>query len=144
MRSGGFTLIEVLLSTVIITLLVGLSLPVYETFVRRNDLDITAQSTVSALRRAQLNARAVKGDSIWGVARQASSIILFKGATYATRDVTYDEQISIPVSITTSGLSEISFTKLSGAPSATGSIVLSGSTNDVLTVTVNEEGMVGY
>lgn len=144
MMQRGFTLIELLLSVTILTLLVGLSLPVYESFVRRNDLDITTQTAVSVIRRAQTYARGVNEDSVWGVRFQASDISLFKGANYVTRDTNFDETLPLPSSMTISGTSEITFAKLTGMPSQTSTITLESSTNDTRTVTVNAEGMVDY
>jgi prepilin-type N-terminal cleavage/methylation domain-containing protein len=143
-RSTGFTLLEVLLSVAIISMLVGISLPVYESFVRRNDLDLTAQSITAMLRRAETYARAVNGDAAWSVEIQASTVTLFQGTIFASRNTAYDETLSIPASITPSGLSEVQFSKLSATPNATGSITLSSNTNTTRTVTINAKGMVDY
>lgn len=140
---AGFSLIEVLLSVAIIGTLAGLSLPVYASFQSRNDLDLTTQSVADALRRAQVYARGVSGDSQWGVAFQSSSVTLFKGSSFATRDTAYDEVISLP-GISTSGLTEVLFSKLSAVPSTTGSIALTTNTNEVRTITINAKGMVSY
>lgn len=143
-QQHGFTLVEVLLSVSIIGLLVGMSLPVYASFQNRNDLDITTQSVADALRRAQIYSRGVSGDSEWGVEIQSNAVTLFKGATFASRDTTYDEVTTIPGSIAVAGLSEVMFTKLSAVPSTTGNITLTASTNDIRTVTINAKGMVYY
>lgn len=144
MNQHGFTLIEVLLSVTIITMLVGLSLPVYETFVRRNDLDLTAQTLSSSIRRAATYARAVNGDSTWGIRFMSSSVTLFKGAAYATRDTAFDETIPIPASMSLTGTSEVLFAKLTGTPSVAASVTLTSSTNDTRTIALNAKGMVNY
>lgn len=144
MNQRGFTLLELLLSVAILTLLTGLSLPVYESFVRRNDLDLTVQSAVGSIRRAETYARANNGDSTWGVRFLPTGVTLFKGATYATRDSTLDETISLPGTVTLSGLSEVVFSKLNATPSTTGSVIFSSTANDTRTVVVNAEGMVDY
>lgn len=143
-RLAGFTLLELLLSIVIIGTLVGISLPVYESFTRRNDLDLAAQNLAMSLRRAQAYARAVKGDAMWGVAVQSSSVTLYKGTSFAARDTAFDETIAIPGSITPGGLNEVTFSKLNGAPSTTGSFTLQSTTNDIRTVAINAKGMVEY
>lgn len=144
MGIAGFTLLELLLSVVLIGMIMGISLPVYESFTRRNDLDLAAQNIVNSVRRAQTYARAVKGDSVWGVAVQPSGITLFKGASFAGRDTAFDEAVVLPGSIVPSGSSEIAFAKLSAAPLAAGAFTLTSNTNDARTVTINAEGMVEY
>jgi prepilin-type N-terminal cleavage/methylation domain-containing protein len=143
-RQAGFTLIELLLSVAIIGMLAGLSLPVYESFARRNDMDLVAQNTVGAIRRAESYARAVQGDSVWGVKFQSSGVILFKGATYATRDAAFDETITVPGSVALSGLTEVQFAKLTAAPNTVGTVTLTSSTNATRTLTLNAKGMVDY
>jgi prepilin-type N-terminal cleavage/methylation domain-containing protein len=142
-KQRGFTLVEMLLSVSIITLLVGMSVPIYATFVGRNDLEVTRQGIVESLRRAQTYARAVEGDSAWGVAVVSGKAVVFKGTSYATRDAAFDENIIINNTITTSGLSEVVFTKLSGTPGTTGTTTLTqATTNDSRTVSINAKGTV--
>lgn len=143
-RQAGFTLIEMLLSVTIIAMLAGMTVPVYDTFVRRNDLDLTTQSLAATLRRAEQYARLQNGDASWGVHVDPTTVTLFKGTNFGARDTTYDETLNIPGSITPGGLSEVQFAKFSGAPNTTGSITLTSSTSDTRTVTVNSEGMVDY
>lgn len=141
----GFTLIEVLLSVAIISLITGMSLPILTSFNDRNDLDLTTQSIVSQLRRAQTYSRGVNGDSQWGVYAQNSNAILFKGSSYATRDTSYDEPTAISPAITVTGPSEFLFAKLDGAPNTTGSLTLTNTnTNETRTITINAKGMVSY
>ena len=144
MNQQGFSLLEVLLSVAILAVLAGLSLPVYESFLRRNDLDLTAQQVASSLRRAQTFARANSYDSVWSVAVQSSNVTLFRGTNFAGRDQTYDESVAIPASVSVSGLSEVQFSKLTATPNTTGSITLTSTANATRTVTVNAKGMVEY
>lgn len=143
-KQAGFTLLEMLLSATVIGMLVLAGLPVYESFVRRNDLDLTTQSVVSSLRRAQTYARGSHGDSAWSVRVVSGTATLFKGTNYATRDASLDETISLPGTISTSGLSEIQFASFSSAPNTTGSIILTSNTNDSRTISINAKGMVSY
>lgn len=143
-RSAGFTLIEVMLSTAIIVMLVGLTAPVFETFVRRNDLDLTTQSIASLMRRARTYARSVSTDNAWGIEMQTSSAILFRGTSFASRDTTYDETVAIPATITPSGLTEVQFAKLTAAPNTTGTITLTSTANSTRTITINAKGTVDF
>lgn len=140
----GFTLLELLLSVIILTLIAGFSLPFYVSFQQRNELDTTTNLTVDMLRRAQNYARSGDGDSQWGVATQGGQLTVFKGATYAARDTTEDEAVAIPGSISASGLAEVTFSKLRGIPSTTGSISLASTVNTTRTVTINAMGTVSY
>ncbi len=144
MRQGGFTLLELLLSVTIIGLITALSLPVYETFARRNDLDLTAQNVTAAIRRAQTYARGQNYDSTWGIKFQADNATLYRGTSYASRTAGFDEIVDIPDSITASGLDDIQFAKMTGAPSSTGTLTLSSTTNDTRAITLNAKGMVSY
>ena len=144
MNQQGFSLLEVLLSVAILAVLAGLSLPVYESFMRRNDLDLTAQQVASSLRRAQTFARANSYDSVWSVAVQSSNVTLFRGTNFAGRDQTYDESVAIPASVSVSGLNEVQFSKLTATPNTAGSITLTSTANATRTVTVNAKGMVEY
>lgn len=144
MNQRGFTLIEMLLSVAIIAMLAGLSLPVYQSFYNRNELDITAQQLASAVRRAHLYSRAGNQDSQWGVEIQEGAFILFKGATYDTRDPAHDETITFPTSTSVSSLGDLRFAKFTGIPTTTGSITLTNINNEARTVTLNAKGMVSY
>lgn len=143
-RSRGFTLIELMLSLVIIGILVGLSLPIYQSFSNRNDMDIAAEQTAEALRRAQTYARGMKNDSAWSVEIQSAQAILFRGTNFAGRDTAYDESITFSGGTTASGLAEVQFAKLTAQPNTTGTITLTNENNETRTVTVNEHGMVDY
>jgi len=140
----GFTLLEVLLSVATITVIAGIGIPVYQSLQVRNDLDIAAITTAQSLRRAQTLSTAVDGDTSWGVRVQSGSITLFRGANYTSRDINFDELFDMPTSIAPSGLQEVVFTKFSGEPQATGTVVLISNTNETRNITINAKGMVSY
>lgn len=144
MYDRGFTLIEMLLSVAIIALLAGLSLPVFQSFNTRNEVDISSQSLVSALRRAQVYAKAGYDESPWGVAVQQNNIVLYKGASYATRDAALDEITPVSPTTTITGLNDIPFAQQSGLPQTSGSITLTNVDSETRTVTINTKGMVSY
>jgi prepilin-type N-terminal cleavage/methylation domain-containing protein len=144
-RQRGFTLIEMLLSVTIIGLLVGLSVPFYQTFVQRNDLDIATQSVATALRRAQSYARNGNYDAAWSIEVQAGTVTLFQGTDFINRNTNYDETYDFPGSITPSGTTEVQFAQFTADPTPTSaSIVLTSTTNDTRTITVNAQGAVDY
>ena len=144
MKNTGFTLIEVMLSLAAISIIAGISIPIYQSFQARNDLDIATVSIVQTMRRAQILAQAVDGDTSWGVKLQSDSLTLFKGANYVARDSSFDEVFDISTTITPSGISEVVFAKFTGLPQTTGTITLSSNINETRTITINEKGAVSY
>jgi len=139
----GFTFIELLIVIAIITVLLGLSVPVGINFYRKQQLDTVTNGIVQALRRAQLKAMS-QADYSFGVYVDngyAGEYILFRGDSYGASDD--QESFNVPSSFSFSGLSEIVFSELKGIPSATGSIVFT-SGNNIGTIYINEFGKISY
>jgi prepilin-type N-terminal cleavage/methylation domain-containing protein len=142
-NNGGFTLIEAIIVMVIMTVVGAISLPVSIDYQQRNDLDVAQVSFVQGLRRAQQLSMAGENDSAWGVTFTSGNIVVFKGNTYATRDVAYDENYGISPSITASGQTEYDIAKITGLPSQAGSITLNNG-NYAKVVGVNAKAVVNY
>jgi len=143
-RAMGFTLLEMLISVTIIGMLVGVSVPVYESFVRQNDLNLATQGIATMIQRAETYALGNNTDSVWSIELLPASVILFQGTSFASRNTNYDETYPIPGSITLSGLTEIQFAKLTALPNTTGTITLASTTLDTNTITLNAKGVVDY
>lgn len=141
--SHGFTLIEALLSVTLISMIAAISMPLLASFNRRNDLDITTQSLVQALRRANSYARNGQGGANWGVYVSPATAVVYKGASYASRDASADEAVGLAGGITPANTVDVSFAKQSGLPSSASSIILNAA-NDNRTISVNARGMVAY
>jgi prepilin-type N-terminal cleavage/methylation domain-containing protein len=144
MKKNGFTLLEVLLTVATISILATVSMPVYQSFMVRNDLDIAAAEIAQSLGRAQALSTAMDGDTSWGVRSESGRVVLFRGASYVARDVVFDEVYSVPGSIFPSGVQEVVFTKFTGLPASTGAFILTSNTNETRTITINSKGMVAY
>lgn len=142
--NDGFTLVEVLLSIAVIAVLAGISAPVFMRLATKNDLDTAVVTLAQLWRRGQELSMANDGDILWGVKVQSGSITLFKGTSFVARDTTYDEIFSLPSTISVSGaVAEVTFSKLTGTPSATGTISLT-SFGDTTTLSINSKGTVSY
>lgn len=139
----GFTLLELLLSITILTIIVGIGIPVYQSLQNNNNLDIAKTTVVQGLRRAQELSRSGEHDAMWGVKVQSGSITLFKGATYAARDSAFDELFDTPSNIVPTGSTEIVFSKFYGIPNTTGTLTLTLN-NTVQTLNINEKGTLTY
>lgn len=140
----GLTLIEILLSLAIIGIIAGFSVPVYQSFMVRNDLDIATGTVSQVLRYAQTQSQAMHGDSSWGVHIGSGKITLFKGASYVSRDTDYDEETSVPSTISASGLTEVVFDLLTGEPQTIGTLTISSVNGDIRTIFITSKGVVVY
>lgn len=144
-KRRGFTLIELLLSIAIIFMIAAFSMPVFVNYQTQNDIDVSASVVASSLRRAQTLAQGIEGDSAWGVKVQTGSIVLYKGASFATKDANFDETFEISDKITISGTSEFNFTKFTGTIPAATSITLANTEhNQSKTININTKGIVNY
>ncbi len=144
--SRGFTMVEMLLSIAVIALITAISIPVYQQFQTRNNLDITTSNVVQSLRRAMIFSQADKAGDWWSVRILPDQVVIYKGITFGLRDTSYDESIEIPKGITPSGMNNISFRRVSGVPFTTDlkPIVLTSYSNETRTITINEKGTISY
>lgn len=140
----GFTLIDILLSLACLVLITGMVIPAYARLQTRNDIDDVASIFVQNIRKAQLQSQAMYGDTAWGVYATSGSILIFKGGSYGARDSSYDEVTSISNSISVSGVKEITFSKLYGLPSVTGTTTFTSPNNETRSVFTNQKGMLSY
>ncbi|MFA9288630.1 MAG: Tfp pilus assembly protein FimT/FimU [Weeksellaceae bacterium] len=138
---SGFTMIEILLSIAIVTLIAGMTAPIYQRLQVTNSVKVTSQLIAEKLRRAQQLSMAAQNDSQWGVYIGTGNIVIYKGSTYATRDQSFDETTVIPTSNNVSGITDLRFTKLTGLPSSTGFISVTQNT-DSSTITINSVGTI--
>jgi type II secretory pathway pseudopilin PulG len=133
LQRSGASFIEVLLVIGIMVFVASFTIPSYRNYQIRSDLDLAANQTEQMINRAKFLSQSGEQASIWGI--QAGSGILFKGTSFATRDLLYDEHYPFSPTITVSGLTEVTFSKLYGDPSATGVITLTalnGETREVI------------
>ncbi len=140
----GFSLLEVIISLACIGIIFGISIPVYQSFQVRNDLDIATNNLAHSLRRAQKLSVSGDGDTKWGVYVQTGSIIIFKGTSYQARDISFDESFDVPATITPSGMLEVVFSKVFGIPESVGTFTFTSSINETRNITINQKGMVDY
>jgi len=137
-------MIEVALSLAIIVIIGTLAIPVYQSFQVRNDLDIASNTITQSLRRAQLLAQTMEGDSNWGVKIQTSTITVFSGDNFSLRNQTWDESFNLSPTITVQGLTEIVFNKFSGWPQTSGTTTLISTINESRILVINGRGSVNY
>ncbi|MDO8517734.1 MAG: prepilin-type N-terminal cleavage/methylation domain-containing protein [bacterium] len=140
----GFSLIEVLVVISIIGLFIGFSESSLHLFLSQMNARDTTSTYVQTLHRAQLLAQSGRGDAPWGVMATTNRIVLYKGASYATRDSAYDEQYTSTGAFGVSGLTEVTFAKLSGKPNTLGTTTILVDTVPTTTVYINAKGTINY
>ena len=140
---SGFTLLEVLLSISIIGMIGAIGAPLLISEQSRNELEIAADHMVQSLRRAQTLAQNQENDSRWGVYAATSTITIFSGDSYSSRDTDFDEDYPVPESVGFSGTNEYVFTKFFGQLTSAGTTTLSLASGDSRQVVINEMGVVG-
>lgn len=122
MLRRAFTALELLLVIGIIGGLSVIIIPSYRDYQVRSDLHNATEQVSQALGRAKLLSEAGQQESPWGFS--VSQRTLFAGTGYTNRIPDWDELYPFPQTIEPSGLDEVSFSRLTGYPSATGTIVL--------------------
>jgi prepilin-type N-terminal cleavage/methylation domain-containing protein len=120
----GFSLLEVIFVLAVLALFAAVIGPIYRAVETKNNLDIAVASVVEGLRRAQAEAQNGRADTTWGLNITSGSETVFAGSSFASRQTTYDETLSLPGATTVSGLTQIIFNKISGLPQSTGTTTL--------------------
>ncbi len=149
----GFTIIELLIVIAIIGVLAYVSLPMGLTFFRSQNVSSAREQLVELLNRARHNAILQKNDSAYGVYIDTmngdlTSFTLYRGAAYGDNpsdDEVYEQAPNLTISTGDSSLvsGEINFSKLTGMPSATGTITIknvNGGSNENRSVTIDYFG----
>lgn len=139
----GFSLLELLIVISIFAIFASLTSSTYYSMRAHTNLELATGSLVEAVRFAESSAQSGKSDSKWGVKILTNQIVIFKGDSYAGRVVASDTVFDLSNGITTSGLSEIVFDKITGGTTMVGTIILNNGTES-RNVVVNGKGTVNY
>jgi len=115
-KQRGFTLVELLIVFGIVAALVGLTAAISNTAITNSEFDRVADTLRGELFAAQTDTIAGTHDSAWGVAFNDNSIVRYKGASYATRDQTFDLVTNFGNQVIISGADEVAFTRPYGIP----------------------------
>jgi prepilin-type N-terminal cleavage/methylation domain-containing protein len=137
----GFTFLELLIVVAIVGLIGLSSITFYSRFFTQNAAANTVDQLTSELRKAQSYAMSGKQNGDWGVRYASNQIILFQGSSYITRNPAFDEKFSSNSTVTVNGLTDIIFTRMTGTPSASPTITVSGA-GSTTTMNINSQGVV--
>ncbi len=132
----GFTMIELLLVTAIILIVGTMGTGWYGRFFVQNEVDNTTDKVYQSLKKAQyysMISRKSNANS-WGVSYTGNVLRVF-----LTGNAALNEDTTVNSSVSVAGLSSITFSRLRGLPSSTGTITISGQ-NNTRTITLTSEG----
>jgi prepilin-type N-terminal cleavage/methylation domain-containing protein len=141
MEKKGFTILEMLLSVAMIAILAGVSIPLYSIYGSRTSSEGVKNGITNSLRTARAFSVAGKDDSAWGVHFESGNIIIFKGFSFAGRDASFDETMSIDDDVTFSGINNIYF-NAAGVPDKTGDVTFTIPNYGSNSVTLISEGII--
>ena len=155
-RRWGITMIEILITVAIAAILMGVSIVNLYGFRNRTDLSNTTRTIGAALREAQSRAIAQASSSAWGVHFENSTTTrpfyaLFISTTYSATSTVTRAPLPLTVAYVTSSLAlgaarDVTFAQLTGAPSASTSIVIAitGNGSASATIAVASSGAITY
>ncbi len=142
-KKKAFTLFELLLSMSLIAIIFVMSVPLYQNFLYRSEIDDAVNIYYKSLKMAQSYSEDGFYDTSWGVAFSNYEVIVFSGSSFTGRNATFDRAWSIGNRFTVTGVTEVVFNKLHGTPNTTGAINI---TNNGITktITVNAKGQITF
>ncbi len=147
-RSGGFTLIEILVAMAILVLIAFLAIASFTTFRQQVEIDSSSQNILSVLRLARSKTLASESEDNYGVHFQSDKYVLFKGTVYDSNDaankeysLTDSEIYSISLN---GGGSDVIFNRIRGTTEEYGNVAirLVSDTNKAHTININSYGQV--
>jgi len=134
----GFTIVETMLTLGIIAITAGMSVPMYQNYQIRSDLDLAVAQTLHNLSSAQLKSQSGEEDGQWGVSIEDGTV--FMGENYITRDTDFDDTIALPAGISVFGIEEVIYSRVDGIPSPTGDIILEAANGERRIITITADG----
>ena len=135
-KRSGFSFIELLVVIAIVLVLGGISAVFYSRFLTQNAVANTVDQVVGEFRKAQIYAMMGKNNVSWAVSISGHTLTLL-----ATNTSAFNETVTLNPSISLSGFSQITYTRMTGIPDISPTITISGAgTTKVLTV--NSQGVI--
>lgn len=138
-NNRGFTFVEMILVVALISIVTGMSVVFYSRFINQNAVLNTVDQLVGELHKAQIYAMSGKQNSNWGVNYASQTITLYSGTSYVARNTAFDEKFNVNGTVSVSGLSDLNFARVTGIPTVSPTITISGG-NNTKTVTVSSQG----
>ena len=104
-------------------------------------LNGASRELLESLRLSQFQSMNQSMDSSFGIYIGEESFTFFKGESYMGRDIQYDQIYYLSEQVSSSGLSEVVFEKLTGLPGQTGEIILASRGQENI-IYINDQGLI--
>lgn len=145
----GITAMEILVVIGVLGLIFAIVLPQFSKMRENQVLKSAVGDVLSSFNKARSETLASVDSSSFGVHLQSDKVIIFKGTVYVVNDVNNETtEIVAPASISNVTLGGVSgnsgdlyFNRLSGTPSATGTVTVSTSSRSKI-ITISAIGVV--
>lgn len=137
-RAAGFTVVELLVAFAVIAIVTGLLLSGFRNYARYQEYNQAVSTVRAVLYDARMQARGSEGGVARGVKVLPTSLVVYPGTSYSAGNSANQNTILSNVTLSTNftgGVTELSFSNLTGLPSATGTIMIVG-TNHTATTTI--------
>ncbi|MEX0931028.1 MAG: prepilin-type N-terminal cleavage/methylation domain-containing protein [Candidatus Paceibacterota bacterium] len=143
----GFSLVELVIVIAIITLLAGIIVSGLINYASRQSLESMTEDIRIGLENTRNNTLASRDDTTYGIYVGATSTIFFAGASYIPEgdfiETIEYEGTRFVTSNFSDGTSTIVFNRLTGEPSATGTIsIIDSVMNASTTIIIYETGLI--
>lgn len=141
----GFTAIEMLVSVAIIAFLAAFTVTSLRDYTQRQRFSAESSEIERTLAEQRTRSQASIDDVVHGIRFATTSIVRFQGPNAATSTASSTISFSVASIQTalTGNTKEITFNKLSGIPSATGTIdIYNASLQTTTTITVYASGLI--
>ena len=126
---AGFTLVEIIVVAALIAIIASVIMYGFSNYAGFQQYNSAVSDVSFLLKQSNMRARSAEGDSSYGVKFTSNSLTQFVGDAYSAADpdneTTTYELITFNLELT-GGTDEIIFNKLTGLPSATGTIEVNG------------------
>ncbi|MFA7286526.1 MAG: prepilin-type N-terminal cleavage/methylation domain-containing protein [Patescibacteria group bacterium] len=139
MKRNGYTLVELIIGTSIMLLLSSVAYSSFRGLEFRLRLESTAQNIMRTLEEAQTRTIAARSDTNYGVHFDATSYTLFPGGTYAVGAVgneVHELPSGVAMAVSIGDGSDVVFERVRGVASASGTVIVSLTSDPTLTRTV--------
>lgn len=145
-RHYGFTIIEILIVISLIAAIAGFAIAGFQNFAIYQQYNEAVGNVKSTLNQSRVSARSAIDDQTHGIKFSSNSLTQYIGDTYTagnpTNEVVTYNLVTIQVDLT-GGVDEIVFSKLSGLPSATGTVIVSGNKFSAsTTIKISDSGVI--